>query len=89
MQFCQTAPLLSSVARQQNLTEYWREGSTSTAISPTSASVVVGQHNKIGVINFGATFVVTDIFEVLAPPPSNQCVSEIILGLYFRESAKY
>ena len=26
--FCHTAPLLSSVARQKNLTEYWREGST-------------------------------------------------------------
>jgi len=55
--FCQTAPLLSSVARQQNFTEYCREGSTSTAIAPTSASDVVGQHNKIGVINFRATLV--------------------------------
>ena len=55
--FCQTAPLLSSVAQQQNLTEYWREGSTSTAISTTFASDVVGQHNKIGGINFGAALV--------------------------------
>jgi hypothetical protein len=55
--FCQIDPLLSSVARQQNLTEFWREVSTSTAISPTPASDVVGQHNKIGGINFGATFV--------------------------------
>ena len=55
--FCQTAPLLSSVARQQNLTEYWQEGSTSTAISPTSAADIVDQHNKIGVINFRATLV--------------------------------
>jgi len=55
--FCQTAPLLSSVARQQNLTEYWREGSTSTAISTTFASDVVGQHNKLGGINFGAALV--------------------------------
>ena len=54
---CQTASLLSFVARQQNLTEYWREGSTSTAISPTSASDVRGQHNKTGGINFGATLV--------------------------------
>jgi len=52
MPFCQTAPLLSSVAQQQNLMEYWWEGSTSTAISPASASDIVGQHNKIGVINF-------------------------------------
>jgi len=49
--------MLSSVIQQQNLTEYWWEGSTSTAISPTSASDVVGQHNKIGDINFGATLV--------------------------------
>ena len=55
--FCQTAPLLSSVARQRNLTEYWREGSTSSAISTTFASHVVGQHNKIGGINFGEALV--------------------------------
>jgi len=42
---------------QQNLTEYWREFSTSTAISPTSSSDVVGQHNKIGGINFGTILV--------------------------------
>ena len=57
MPFCQTAPLLSSVARQRNLTEYWWEGSTSTAISTTFASDVVGQQNKIGGINFGAALV--------------------------------
>ena len=55
--FCQTASLLSSVAQQQNLMEYWRGGSTSTAISPTSASDIVGQHNKIGGINSGATLI--------------------------------
>jgi hypothetical protein len=37
--------------------EYWWEGSTSTAISTTFASDVVGQHNKIGGINFGAALV--------------------------------
>ena len=47
MPFCQTAPLLPSVAQQQHVTEYWWEGSTSIAIPPTSASDVVGQHNKI------------------------------------------
>jgi hypothetical protein len=65
--FCQTAPLLSSVVRQQNLTEYWREGSTSTAISPTSASDVVGPHTKLGVLKFGATVVI--IAKVGNPPP--------------------
>jgi hypothetical protein len=34
-----------------------REGSTSTAISTTFASDVMGQHNKIGGINFGAALV--------------------------------
>ena len=37
--------------------EYWREGSISTAISPTSTSDFVGQHTKVGGINFGATLV--------------------------------
>jgi len=35
MPFCQTAPLLSSVEWQQNVKEYWQEGSASTAIQPT------------------------------------------------------
>jgi len=53
MPFCQTAPLLPSVAQQQNVMEYCWEGSASTAISPTSASDVVGQHNKIRGDTFG------------------------------------
>jgi len=36
--FCQIAPLLPSVAWQQNVGEYWWEGSTSTAKPPTSAT---------------------------------------------------
>ena len=64
---CQTAPLLPSVARQQNLTVYWREGSTPTAISPTSAPEVLRQHNKIGVINFGATLVFSTLVFFKAP----------------------
>jgi len=39
--------------------EYWWEGSTSAAILPTSASDVMGQHNKIGGITFGAALVQT------------------------------
>jgi len=39
--------------------EYWREGSSSTAISTTFASDV-GQHNKIGGINFGTALVQSD-----------------------------
>ena len=50
----QSVPLLPSVAQQQNVMEYGWEGSTSTAISPPSASDVVSQHNKIGGVTFGA-----------------------------------
>lgn len=50
----QTAPLLPSVTRQQNVVDYWRESSTSTAIPPPSASDIVGQRNTIGGITFGA-----------------------------------
>ena len=57
MPFCQTAPLLPSVMQQQNVMEYCWEGSASTAIPPTSASDVAGQHNKIGGTTFGAEFV--------------------------------
>ena len=52
MLFCQTAPLLPSVARQQNVKENWQEGSIS--IPPTSASDTVGQHTKTGGITFRA-----------------------------------
>jgi len=36
---------------------YWWEGSTSAAIPPTAASDVVGQHNEIGGITFGAALI--------------------------------
>ena len=36
--FCQTVPLLPSVTWHQHVTEYWREGSTSTATPPTLMS---------------------------------------------------
>ena len=57
MPFCQTAPLLQSVAQQQNVIEYWWEGITPSVITPTSASNVIGQCNKIGDIIFGAALV--------------------------------
>ena len=55
---CQTAPLLSSATQQQNVTEIWWEGSSSTAIPP-SASNTVGQHNKIGGIAFEAALLLS------------------------------
>ena len=41
-----------SVTQQQNVMGYWQEGSTFTAIPPTSTSDVMGQHHKIGGITF-------------------------------------
>ena len=55
--FCQTAPLLPSVTRQQHVREYWWESSTSTAIPPPSTSDVVGQHNKVGGTAFRAALI--------------------------------
>ena len=61
----QSAPLLLSVAQQQNVKEYWWEGSTSTIIPPVSASDVLVQHSKIGFITFGAVLVVTSMPDLL------------------------
>ena len=64
MPLCQTAPLLSSVTRQQNGMEHWQESSTSTAISPSSASAIMDQLNKTGDITFGAALLeVNNIIE--------------------------
>ena len=45
--------------------EYWWEGSTSTAVPPTSASDVVGLHHKLGSITFSITFGAAPVFSVL------------------------
>ena len=55
--FYQTAPVLSSVTQQQNVKGYWWEGSTSTAVPPTSATYIMGQYNEIGGIIFRAALV--------------------------------
>jgi len=54
---CQSVPLLPSVAWQQNITECWCKGATSTATPPTPTSDIVGQHNKIGGITFRAALI--------------------------------
>jgi len=54
---CQNAPLLLSISRQQNVTEYSWEGSTFTAVTPTFISDVMGQYNKVGGITFRAALV--------------------------------
>ena len=42
---------------QESIMEYWLESSTSPAIPPTSASGIMGQHNKIGGIIFRAPLI--------------------------------
>lgn len=51
--------LLPCVTWQQNVMGYWWEGSTSTAVPPTSTSDVVGQRNKIEGSTLGAALVCT------------------------------
>ena len=57
MPFCQIAPLLPPVTQQRNITGYGWEASTCTAITPTSASDITGQHNKITGVTFRAALV--------------------------------
>jgi len=57
MPFYETAPLLPSVAWQQNVMGYWWEGSPPTAIPLTTVFDVMGQCNKIGGITFGAVLI--------------------------------
>ena len=68
--FCQTAPLPPSAAQQQNVTQDWWEGSTSTVIPPTSClpSDIVGQQNKTGGITFEASHVLSSNFNVITKP---------------------
>jgi len=60
--FGQTAPLLSSLTQQQNVAEYWWEGSTSTVISPASAPDIVGQHKIRGIVFRAACGVTVTFF---------------------------
>lgn len=65
MPFCQTALLLPSDPQQQNETEYCMKGSTSTAIPPTFASDILGQHNKIGGVTFGTALIIVQLMQFL------------------------
>jgi len=59
--------------------EYWQEGSTSTAVSTTLASDIVGQHNKIGGINFGAALVTLWLHNISETDVHYQTQSQPIL----------
>lgn len=61
MLLCQTALLLPPVLWQRHVMEYWWEDSISCAVPSTSTSGIVGQHNKIGGITFGALLFVNDL----------------------------
>lgn len=43
---------------QENVTKYWWEGSTSSAIPPTAVSDTAGQRNKIEHITFRAALII-------------------------------
>ena len=60
--FHQAAPQ-AAVTLQQNAMEYWREGSTSTAIPLTSKSDVMDQNNKTRGITFKAALSYTNPVE--------------------------
>ena len=51
-------PSAATCRTATNITHHGREGSTSTAAPPPSASDVMGQHNKMGGITSGAALVV-------------------------------
>ena len=57
MMLYQPAPLLPPVTQEQNVTDYWWDSSTFAAITPTSTSDLLCQHNKIGGITFEAAFI--------------------------------
>jgi len=46
-----------SFVTKQGVMECWQEGSNSTAVPQTTTSDVVGQHNKIGGVTFGAALI--------------------------------
>ena len=53
--------------QQQNEAEYCWEGSTPTAIPPTSTSDVVGQHHEIGGVTFGGAVTHATAFKSVLP----------------------
>ena len=74
----QSVPLLLSVTQQQNVMEYWWEGSASTAIPPSYTSDAVGQHYKIWGITSGITLIFQQInfIQLRITIVSEKCVSQ-------------
>ena len=54
---CPSAAFFCNCYMQQHVTEYWLEDSASTTISPNPPLDIVGWHNKIWGITFGAALV--------------------------------
>ena len=57
MPFVQTGSLLPPVTWQQNIIRCWWEASASTAMPQISVSAIVGQHHKMGGINFESALI--------------------------------
>lgn len=74
MTFCHTDPRLPSVPQQQNVTDYWSEGSTSTTVGPTSTFDVVDQNNNTRVITFGVVLLLWFVYIILQNPNYNSII---------------
>lgn len=68
------------------VTEYWWEGSTSTAVPPTSSSDAMDQHHKLGGISFGEDLILSNLkcivlmyFILDTEIKNNQCKHECAL----------
>ena len=55
-------PLCCHLSHGNNVMGYWWEGSASATIPPSSASDVLGPHNKTGGVSFGAGLEYIHIF---------------------------
>jgi len=73
--------MLPSVTWQQNVMECWQEGSAFAAISPTSASDVTGQYNKIGRITFGSALVLQYLWDFLMKRNSVQVQNLLVISV--------
>jgi len=72
--FYQTAPLLPSFTKQQHRTEYWRDGSTSAAVPPTSISDTVANIIK---------------WEALLSEQSSYSITETYIAVIFQRCCHF
>ena len=70
-------PLCCHLSHTIQCKRYWWEGTISTAISPTSASDIIGQNNEIGGSTFGAALGQSHCFKLWKISPPSFCCIEI------------